>query len=77
MNNMPPKEFVVENGKLIGVLFGKVKAEYDENGKRTLIPTGEPDVFIEADDVIIAIGQDNSFPWIEKDIGLEFGIMGN
>lgn len=73
LNNMPPKEFVVENGKLTGVLFEKVRAEYDENGKRKLIPTGEQDVFIEADDVMIAIGQDNAFPWIEKDIGIEFG----
>ncbi len=73
LNNMPPKEFVVENGKLIGVRFGKVKAEYDENGRRKLIPTGEPDVFIEATDVIIAIGQDNAFPWIERDLGIEFG----
>jgi len=73
MNNMPPKEFVVENGKLKGVLFSHVRAEYDENGKRSLIPTDEPDTFIEADDVIIAIGQDNAFPWIEKDIGIEFG----
>lgn len=73
LNNMPPKEFVVENGKLKGVLFGKVRAEYDENGKRSLIPTGEPDVFIEADDVIMAIGQDNHCPWIERDLGIEFG----
>ena len=73
MNNMPPKEFVVENGRLKGVLFTKVRAEYDENGKRSLIPTGEPDEFIEADDVIIAIGQDNAFPWIERDLGIEFG----
>ncbi len=73
MNNMPPKEFVVKDGKLVGMMFGKVRAEYDENGKRTLIPTGEPDVFVEADDVIIAIGQDNAFPWIEKDLGIEFG----
>ena len=72
-NNMPPKEFVHENGKLKGVLFGKVRAEYDENGRRSLIPTGEPDVFIEADDVIIAIGQDNAFPWIERDLGIELG----
>jgi len=72
-NNMPPKEYVIENGELKGVIFGKVKAEYDENGKRSLISTGEPDVFIEADDVIIAIGQDNAFPWIEKDLGIEFG----
>ena len=72
-NNMPPKEFVVENGKLKGVLFAKVKAEYDENGRRSLVPTGEPDEFIEADDVLIAIGQDNAFPWIERDLGIEFG----
>ena len=72
-NNMPPKEFVVENGKLKGVIFGNVRAEYDENGKRSLIPTGEPDVFMEADDVLIAIGQDNAFPWIERDLGLELG----
>ena len=72
MNNMPPKEFVVEDGKLKGMTFGKVRAEY-ENGRRKLIPTGEPDVFIEADDVIIAIGQDNAFPWIERDLGIEFG----
>merc|ERR1712061_30930 len=70
---MPPKEFVVENGKLKGVLFGKVRAEYGETGRRKLIPTGEPDVFIEADDVIIAIGQDNYCPWIERDLGIEFG----
>ena len=73
LNNMPPKEFVVENGKLKGMMFGKVRAEFDENGKRSLVPTGEPDVFIEADDVIIAVGQDNAFPWIEKDLGIEFG----
>jgi len=73
LNNMPPKEFVLENGKLKGMIFGKVKAEYDENGRRKLIPTGEPDEFIEADDVIIAIGQDNAFPWIERDLGIEFG----
>ncbi|MFT5166536.1 MAG: formate dehydrogenase beta subunit [Saprospiraceae bacterium] len=73
LNNMPPKEFVVENGQLKGILFGKVKAEYDEKGKRSLIPTGEPDEFIECDDVMIAIGQDNAFPWIEKDLGIEFG----
>jgi formate dehydrogenase beta subunit len=72
-NNMPPKEFVVENGKLIGVLFEKVVAQYDENGKRRLVPSGEADEFIPADDVIIAIGQDNAFPWIERDLNIEFG----
>lgn len=72
LNNMPPKSFVLENGKLKGMMFGKVKAEYDSDGKRSLVPTGEPDVFIEADDVIIAVGQDNAFPWIERDLGIEF-----
>jgi formate dehydrogenase beta subunit len=73
LNNMPPKSFVVEDGQLKGMWFGHVKPEYDANGKRSLVPTGEPDTFIEADDVIIAIGQDNSFPWIERDLGIEFG----
>ncbi|PJF32780.1 MAG: glutamate synthase, partial [Phototrophicales bacterium] len=71
--NHVPKEFVVENGKLVGMKFEKVRAEYDENGKRSLVPTGEDLVFVECDEVIIAIGQDNAFPWIERDIGIEFG----
>lgn len=50
------KEFVVENGKLKGILFGKVWVEYDENGKRIFIFIGEFDVFIEVDDVIMVIG---------------------
>lgn len=73
LNNMPPKEFVVENGKLKGMIFEKVRAEYDDKGRRSLVPTGEPDVFMEADDVIIAVGQDNAFPWIERDLGIDFG----
>jgi NADPH-dependent glutamate synthase beta subunit-like oxidoreductase len=71
--NHTPKEFVVEDGKLVGMKFELVRAEYDDNGKRSLVPTGEPDVIIECDDVCIAIGQDNSFPWIERDLGLAFG----
>ena len=74
--NHSPKSFVVENGKLKGMLFEKMNAVYDENGKRSLIPSGEPDVFIEADDVLIAIGQENSFPWIERDLGIEFDKWG-
>lgn len=73
LNNMPPKSFEIRDGKLAGVWFEKVRAEYDENGRRKLVPTGEPDVLIEADDVIIAIGQDNAFPWIERDLGINFG----
>jgi ferredoxin len=52
--------------------FEKVEAVYDENGKRSLVPTGEDDVFYPADDVLIAVGQENSFPWIERNVGLEF-----
>lgn len=76
IENHVPKEFVVENGKLIGMKFEKVKAVYDENGKRSLVPTGEDLAFIEADDVIIAIGQDATFPWIESDLGIEFNKWG-
>jgi formate dehydrogenase beta subunit len=59
-------------GRLKGVMFEKVQPVYDENGKRTLVPTGEPEVFYPADDVLVAIGQENSFPWIERNMGLEF-----
>ena len=72
-DNHVPKEYVVEDGKLTGMKFEKVTAEYDEKGRRSLIPTGEDLVFMEADVVLMAIGQDNAFPWIERDIGLDFG----
>jgi ferredoxin len=49
-----------------------VRAEYDTKGRRSLLPTGEPDMLMECDEVLVAIGQENSFPWIERDIGLEF-----
>ena len=71
--NHVPKKFVHKDGKLIGMEFEKVKAVFDKHGKRSLIPTGEKPVFFECDDVLIAIGQDNAFEWIEKDIGIEFG----
>lgn len=72
LDNHVPLEFIIKDGKLAGMRFEKVHAVYDESGKRQLIPTGEPDVFVEADDVLIAIGQENSFPWIERDLGMEF-----
>src|SRR5919198_4267289 len=56
--------------------FEKVKAEYDQKGRRNLVPTGEPDVTIDCDDVLIAVGQENAFPWIERDIGLDFDRWG-
>ncbi|MEM7467483.1 MAG: FAD-dependent oxidoreductase, partial [Pseudomonadota bacterium] len=72
LNFMVPKEFQHDNGKLTGILFEKVEAQYDENGRRKLLPTGEPDQLIKCDDVLVAIGQENAFPWIERDIGLDF-----
>jgi NADPH-dependent glutamate synthase beta subunit-like oxidoreductase len=76
LDNHVPKIFVVENGKLKGMTFEKVHAVFDEKGKRSLMPTGEPEVFIEADDVLVAIGLENSFPWIEKETGVEFNNWG-
>ena len=72
LNMLVPKEFTHKNGKLTGVVFEKVKAVYDAKGKRSLVSTGEPDILHECDDVLVAVGQENSFPWIERDIGLEF-----
>ncbi len=71
-NFLVPKEFTHDNGRLTGVLFEKVKAEYDAKGRRSLVPSGEPDVHMECDDVLVAVGQENAFPWIERDIGIEF-----
>jgi len=70
--NHSPREFIVENGELKAMTFNLVESSYDENGKRTIKETGEI-VTIECTDAIMAIGQDNAFPWIEKDVGIEFG----
>jgi formate dehydrogenase (NADP+) beta subunit len=72
LNMLVPKEFKHTGGKLIGMTFEKVKAERDEKGRRRLIPTGEPEQFFECDDVLVAVGQENAFPWVERDIGLDF-----
>jgi len=71
-----PKEFTHKNNRLIGVLFEKVEARYDDKGRRQLVPTGEPAVHVECDDVLVAVGQENAFPWIERDIGLDFDRWG-
>jgi len=76
VENHVPLEFVLEEGKLVGMRFEKVNAVYDENGKRSLIPTGDEPVLYPCDEVLVAIGQENSFPWIEKDAGLEFDDWG-
>lgn len=72
LNNHVPKAYHCENGKLVAMEFEKVRKEIDENGRRQLIPTGEEPVIIACDDVLCAIGQENTFPWIERDLGIEF-----
>ena len=76
LNFLVPKTFVHKDGKLTGMTFEKVKAEYDAKGRRSLVPTGEPDQLFECDDVLVAVGQENSFPWIERDLGLDFNKWG-
>jgi formate dehydrogenase beta subunit len=72
LNYLVPREFSHANGKLTGVLFEKVKPVYDEKGRRRLVSTGEPDQHFECDDVLVAVGQENAFPWIERDAGVQF-----
>jgi len=72
IDNHVPLEFVVENGRLVGMRFDRVEAQYDANGKRSLVSTGEEPAFYPCDEVLMAIGQENAFPWIERDIGIEF-----
>jgi len=76
LNYLVPKEFTYKNNKLDGVIFERVEARRDDKGRRQLVPTGAPDVHIECDDVLVAVGQENAFPWIERDIGLEFDRWG-
>jgi formate dehydrogenase (NADP+) beta subunit len=68
--NHAPKSFVHEAGRMKGMMFDKLEWVEDEKGKQTSKSLGE--VFIPCDTVILAIGQENAFPWIERDIGMEF-----
>ena len=71
-----PKSFEHVDGKLTGMKFEVVKAVYDGKGRRSLVPTGEPEVLVECDAVLIAVGQENAFPWIESDSGIRFDKWG-
>ena len=76
LDNHAPKRFVIEGGKLTAVVFEKmVEQGVDAKGRPKLEASGEL-VTIPCDDVLMAIGQDNAFHWIEKDIGVEFGEWG-
>jgi len=71
LTNHSPKEFVIENGKLVGMKFELMEYKLDADGRiDSGAVTGEK--IIPCDDVVLAIGQDNAFPWIEHDIGIEF-----
>ena len=72
IDNHVPLEFVVEDGRLVGMRFDRVEARYDASGKRSLVSTGEEPAFYPCDEVLMAIGQENAFPWIERDLGIEF-----
>jgi NADPH-dependent glutamate synthase beta subunit-like oxidoreductase/ferredoxin len=65
--NHAPKRFVVENGKLLGMEFERL--EWDKSAKNSKVVDT---IFLPADDVILAIGQENAFPWFERDLGVEF-----
>jgi NADPH-dependent glutamate synthase beta subunit-like oxidoreductase/ferredoxin len=69
--NRSPKAFVVENGKLTGILFDKMEYDLDARGQITAERVAGEE-FLPADDVILAIGQENAFPWVERDLGIEF-----
>jgi len=71
-----PKAFLHEGGRLVGMSFERVQSIYDAKGRRTLVPTGEPDVVFECDEVLVAVGQENAFPWIERDAGIAFDQWG-
>jgi len=72
LNFLVPKAFTHDFGVLTGVTFEKVAPQVDERGRRRLVPTGEADIWHGCDDVLLAVGQENAFPWIERDIGIEF-----
>jgi NADPH-dependent glutamate synthase beta subunit-like oxidoreductase/ferredoxin len=71
-----PKAFLHENGRLTGMSFDKVRAVRDAKGRRQLVSTGEPERVFECDDVLVAVGQENAFPWIERDAGIAFDEWG-
>ncbi|MEP6874315.1 MAG: FAD-dependent oxidoreductase [Burkholderiales bacterium] len=71
-----PVAFLFEGDKLTGMSFDKVRAQRDVDGKRQLVSTGEPPRVFECDEVLVAVGQENAFPWIERDAGIAFDERG-
>ncbi|MGH8496887.1 MAG: FAD-dependent oxidoreductase [Gammaproteobacteria bacterium] len=69
--NHSPEEFVVENGRLTGMKFEIVEWVQNPDSGRLESRTLDH-VVLPADDVILAIGQENAFPFIESETGIEF-----
>ncbi len=76
VDNHSPLEFVIKDGKLVGMYFEKMNAAYDTQGRRTLTAADAPPVFIPCDLVLMAVGQQNAFPWIGSDSGVEMNEQG-
>ena len=70
LENHSPSRFILENGRLVGMEFELVEWEEDASGR--LMSKVLDSTIVPCDDVILAIGQDNAFPWIERDIGIDF-----
>ncbi len=68
--NHSPREFVIKDGKLVGMTFDKMEYDIDRGSIKAERVIGEE--FFPCDDVILAIGQENAFPWVERDLGIEF-----
>ena len=71
-----PIAFLHDGARLTGMSFDKVRAVRDANGKRQLVSTGEAPQVFECDEVLVAVGQENAFPWIERDAGIAFNDWG-
>ncbi|MBE0548690.1 MAG: FAD-dependent oxidoreductase [Rubrivivax sp.] len=71
-----PLAYLHAGGRLVGMRFQVVQPVFDANGRRRLVPTGEPDVSFDCDEVLVAVGQENAFPWIERDCGIAFNDAG-
>ncbi len=76
LNYLVPQAFTHEGGRLTGVTFDRVAARHDAAGRRALVSVGEEAIHMPCDDVLVAVGQENAFPWIERDVGIEFGRNG-
>ncbi len=76
IDNHSPVDFVLEAGQLVGMHFQKMAASYDKNGKRTLKPADEPPVFMACDQVLLAVGQLNAFPFIDDQLGIRMNNWG-